>query len=467
MRVVIAGGGLSGWITAHRLSALIGSAITSVHVINSGPSNDAPVQIARPQTLRLLERSGIDEADLLAHAGASFHLGYAFTGWQGDETTQFLPTGLIKAPIGPVSFHHLALRLIANGTPVRLSDYSLEAMCAQTQRFAPAHTEPNSIVSSVKHGLHIETDPLVAWLKTKAVSRGSHDTQTQIMNIIRNDHGEITLIQCEDEMSFKGDLFIDCSGDRRVLGERTFIAQNLHVPGTKWDWTSTIRSGPDLPLFVNAQATNGGCTHSLCTQNQEHKLRLTLSTGGKTSNLGRLDQFWAGNCVAIGEAGAVLSPSSGLALHVAVAGLDLLMRLLPSPASTGAEALEYNRIFAADVAQAQMWAVLPFALNTRHRQPFWDAMRDHAQTPSITTLLDTWTKLGRINAGEGGDWFDDMDWVSVLWAFGALPTRYDQVADGIDHQAISNHFAKIRAVLLAAIGKLPGHSDYVRAVLTR
>jgi tryptophan 7-halogenase len=469
MRVVIVGGGLSGWLTAHAFSRLTSANITSVCVLNDVASvacDAAPVQIARAPTLRLLGKAGINEADLLAYAGASFHLGYAYTGWQGDEATHFLATGVVKAPIGPVSFHHLALRMIASETPLRLSDYSLEAMCAQTQRFAPASSDPRSILSTLNHGLHIETDGFVAWVKQKAMALGTQEIETRVLTVKRNEQEDMTAIACADGLTIEGDFFIDCSGHSRLLSQRQIINPAPQIPNTRYDWTSRARSGPDLPLFVHAQASNGGWTHSLCTQHHEHQLRVSIGGDRQLSDFGRLEQIWSGNCVAIGETAATFPPSTGLELQVIVAGIDLLMTLLPSPTSTGVEAHEYNRIFSADLDQALTWNALPFALNKRERQPLWDAMRTASRSPSVETLVDTWTRLGRLNAGEGGDLFDDMDWIAMLWAFGVMPSRYDQVADGIDVQAIAAHFAKIRDVMHAAIGKLPAHSDYIRAALS-
>jgi tryptophan 7-halogenase len=470
MRVVIVGNDLSCWLTAYSLSALLGSVVTSICVLDdsrNAVSNFVPVHVVAPQTLRLLEKSGISEADLLAHAGASFHLGYAFTDWLGDGATHFLATGIVKAPIGPVSFHNLALRISAGGTPVRLSDYSLEAMCAQTQRFAPASSDPRSILSTLNHGLHIETDRFIAWLKQKATRQGSRHIQANIVDVTRDKHGNITLIQCADGLNVEGDLFVDCSGTNRALSPQTFLFQSAQFVDLRCNWTSRPRSGPDLPLFVHALASNDGWTNSLCTQNHEHQLCVSIGSDCRSANFGRLDQIWSGNCVAIGEAAASFPNTTDLGLHVIAAGLDLLMTLLPSPASNGVEAHEYNRIFAAALEQAQTWAALPFVLNQRLSQPFWNALKSGSQSTSITALLDTWTQLGRLNAGESDDWFEDMDWVSMLWAFGAMPLRYDQVADGISKVVIAAHFAKVRSVMHAAIGKLPSHADYIHAALTR
>jgi tryptophan 7-halogenase len=234
----------------------------------------------------------------------------------------------------------------------------------------------------------------------------------------------------------------------------------------RYDWTSRPRTGPSLPLFAHSQASNVGWIHSFCTQNAEHQIRASVATMTGT-DIGRLKALWDGNCVALGSAGTVVPPTSGLALHNCVASVDLLMALLPSTDSFGAEATEYNRIVTADVDQAQTWTALPFALNQRIGQPLWDTFRTGTQTRNIVNLLETWTKLGRLNVGDEGNWFDDQDWISMLWTCGVLPRRYDQVANGIDIDAVKSHFDKVRSIMLGAIGTLPRHADYLGTIVTR
>jgi tryptophan 7-halogenase len=471
MRIVIAGGGVCGWLAAFAMCRYLGRTITSVTLVDTKRhsdtcEDDSTALIALPQTLRLLEKMGVSEADLLANAGASFHLGQAFSGWLGDDTTHFLPTGLVKAPIGPVSFHHLALRLIASGMPIRLSDYSLEAMCAQTERFAAASLDQRSVLSTLVHGLHIESNGLIAWLRQSALARGCQEIVGDIASIARAENGEIEQIICSHLPPIQGDLFLDCSGRDRVLSKQDFVVFSNDAAKIRFDWTSRPRTGSSLPLFAHSQASNGGWTHSFCTQSGEHRIRASVATMTGT-DIGRLNALWDGNCVALGSAGAIVPPTSGLVLHNCVAGVDSLMSLLPSTDSLDAEAAEYNRIMTADVDQAQTWAALPFALNQRIGQPLWDAFRTGTQTRNIANLLETWTKLGRLNAGDEGNWFDDQDWISMLWTCGVLPRRYDQVANGINIDAIKSHFDKVRSIMLAAIGTLPRHGDYLRTIVTR
>jgi tryptophan 7-halogenase len=467
MRIVIVGGGTAGWLSALNLSTLIGSAITSVALIEDiGQRADPapPAYIALPATLRALEKASLSEADLICKANASVHLGYAFSGWQGDETTQFIATGAAEAPLGPVSFLQLALRRQAEGTPIRLADYSLEAICAQSERFAPASNDQRSVLSTLSHGLHIEAAGLTALLRERALAKGVISIEGTFVSTRLDSHGDVSSLEVSGHDPIRADLYIDCSGSQRLLSNRPALVWPSQLPWTSFKWASRPRLGPSLPLFVHAQAAPDGYALNICTSANQYQLRATLQTQDTSPPVGRLTQVWCGNRVAIGRAAANLPLVAGLELHTIAAGIDQLITHLPATASTQFEAGEYNRIFCAQLDQAYLWSLLPFALNTRVGETFWDQARAARDDSGLSPILERWTKLGRIAITEF-DWFDDYAWAATFTGGGLWPARYDQVANGFDIDVITAHLQKVRSIMIAAVGTLPPHLDYLNYVV--
>jgi tryptophan 7-halogenase len=448
LTIVIKGGGIAGWLSACALAPQLGHAIAKIFVDDDGGPDESlglvsPVEIALPATLEMFACMGISEADLIRNCGATIHLGQAITSWQGGDETQFIPSGSVIAPLGPVSFHHLALRLGARSQPIRLSDYSLEAMCAQSGRFGPASANPRSVLSTIRHGLHIETAGLCALAKQLALSRGAQQGQGQ---------------------NNPGDFVLDCTGPNRVVSTSAFEDWSHLWPMMHYQWTSRAVTSPSPPLYVHTQATVSGWSQSLWTRGGENQLHAISDKQADAPRLGRLHQPWHENVVAIGGSAAMLSPSAGLGLHAVLSGLDQLIAHLPRTADMAVEANEYNRVVGAQLDHAHTWSALPFALNNRAGQPFWDHARRCRAIGDLDALLQTWSRLGRLRMLDG-DWFDEQAWIASLWAHGALPARYDQVANGIPIQAIESHFEKIRSVMLTAIGTLPSHCTYLQSVL--
>jgi tryptophan 7-halogenase len=448
LTIAIKGGGVAGWLSACALAPQLGHAIASIFVDDHGGADESlglvsPVEIAFPATLEIFARLGISEADLIRYCGANVHLGQAVTGWQGDNETNFIPSGSVVAPLGPVSFHHLALRLRASGKPIRPSDYSLEAMCAQSGRFGPASANPRSVLSTLRHGLHIETAGLGAFAKQLALNRGVQQGQGQPSS---------------------RDLVLDCKGPSDKVSKSAFEDWSHLWPIMGYQWTSRAATSPNPPLYIHTQANASGWSQSLCTRGGEHQLHAINTKQGNAPRLGRLQHPWHNNIVAIGAAAAMLPPSAGLGLHAALSAIDHLLAHLPRTADMAVEANEYNRVVGAQLDHAHTWSALPFALNSRVGQPFWDQARTCKAIGDVDALLQTWSRLGRLRTLDG-DWFDEQAWLAILWAHGALPGRYDQVADGIPIQAIEGHFEKIRSVMLTAIGTLPSHGAYLQSVL--
>jgi tryptophan halogenase len=141
-RIVIAGGGAAGWMTAAALSRLLPPAEVSITLVESDEIGIIGVGEATiPDMLQFNLFLGIVEAELMRATQATFKLGIEFVGWSGNGSRYFHPFGFHGIDIDGVDFHQYWLRCRAAGLDRGIGEYCLTEIVAQ-QRRPPIYATP-------------------------------------------------------------------------------------------------------------------------------------------------------------------------------------------------------------------------------------------------------------------------------------------------------------------------------------
>lgn len=239
MKIIIVGGGSSGWMTASWLNKFIpNSDITvlespSVPRIGVGES----VTIHIKEFLRVLD---IDETQFMFETGSVYKYGNNFINWfEGKGEWENFTFGwnksreqLLRSPYHGVNWDdHRAVS--ADG--IRFTDYWLELFDkgqvdrSFTHSYTCWHhfTEPNLAPyignepflppEDLAWAYHINTEKFADYLHTRvAVPRGVKSKIAHISSVnTNNDKIEKLILESGEEMT--ADLYVDCSGFHRVL----------------------------------------------------------------------------------------------------------------------------------------------------------------------------------------------------------------------------------------------------------
>lgn len=489
-RVVIAGDGLVGWLAGAALARTLPVGEWSIRILATDDNDDDALAGAADATLPLagseLHTLAGDEDAILESTGGTFTLGIAFAGWSAADGTWFHPFGATGAALGPVPFHHLALRLRREGRTLRCTDYSLAALAAQAGRFSRPDRDPRSVLSTLRYGLHLDSRKLTKVLRATAEAAGVRPLEGKLARAERADDGSIAAVLTVEGNRIEGDLFLDCSGPRaRLLAEATT---------TDWlDWSrwlpcdrvirATLPGGVAPPPYSLARAHRGGWIRHLPLQvsstllgfyrsaainDDEAFERLRQSTGSDTLTdtdacglrFGRQKCAWRGNCVALGAAAAVIDPLVASNLQLALSGIDRLLRLLPGGGRANAVAAEYNRQTGNWLDHARDFALLHYKLNGRRGEALWDACRDMPIPDTLEYKLALYRSRGRVVMYDDEP-FEESDWISLFEGMGIEPHRYSQAADGFATADIDAHCRRVREVMLDALRRMPSHTDFL------
>ncbi len=433
-RVAVAGGGVAGWLAAN----LVARALPDVRItVGEGAGPDRSLGIASatetvfPGDLEILVTAGIEEDVLIRHARGSFALGRALSGWRDDGAAAFIPFGEVGAPLGPTAFHQLVARARDAGETVNFANYALGALCAQSGRFARAHSGDRSVHATLAYGLHVETSALARWLRADAIAHGVHV-------------GE----------DLDADLVIDASGPGSIFAG-PFESWATHFPCDRAACALRPSHEPPQP-YAHVDAHPAGWQAFVPVRGAIGETffyaQATLPDGppGEVFEAGRQQAAWRGNVVAIGGAAALIDPVAGTQLHLAIADVARLIALFPNDRSCVAEAKEYNRQWRETTDCAFDFARLHYA----PARPLPDR---------LAYRISLFESCGRVVLHDG-EVFEEAQWVAAFDAFNIRARRHDALAQGLTLDQIDTHFARIRAAMLKAVGTMPSHAAYLDAI---
>ena len=221
-RIVVVGGGSSGWMVAAALSK-IADVGPQIAVVESDEIGTVGVGEATIPQMRLFNAAlGIDENEFVAETQGSFKLGIEFVDWGELGDRYFHTFGGVGQDLGMVSFHHYWARMRATGRASDIADYSINALACKANRFAREVRLPGLPALQVAYAYHFDAGLYARYLRRASESRGVTRIEGRIARVEQREaDGFITAVVLDSGRRIDGDLFIDCSGFRGLLIEQT------------------------------------------------------------------------------------------------------------------------------------------------------------------------------------------------------------------------------------------------------
>ncbi len=188
-RVIIAGGGTAGWLTAFSLAKRLGT-LLEITLVESDQIATVGVGEATVPTMRTFHKlMEIDEREFMSATQGAFKLAIKFDNWAniGDEYIHSF--GLIGQKSWMAEFLPYWLELNAHGLGGNLEDYCLEWKAAKQSKFAlkAGNTEVN-------YAYHLNATDYARYLKGKSVELGVTRTEGKISKVnLCPETGNITI----------------------------------------------------------------------------------------------------------------------------------------------------------------------------------------------------------------------------------------------------------------------------------
>lgn len=482
-KVVIAGGGTSGWCTAVSLSRQLGTML-DITLIESAEIGTVGVGEATFPTICTFHQIlGIDEREFLSATMGSIKLGISFENWARKGDRYIHPFGSFGKPTWIMDFYHYWMAAKARGYNIDLDDICFELQAAKAHKFA--FTENPKL----NYAYHFDASLYATFLRKLSEEKGVRRIEGKITEVKQHpDTGFIESVVLESGACIEGDLFIDCTGFRGLLIEET-----LKAGYEKWgQWLrndsavalQTEFSG-DIPPYTRAIAHNSGWQWKIPLQHRQgtghvyssayisdEDARNTLleNLDGDIRaelrllkfNTGRRKQAWVKNCVAIGLAGGFVEPLESTSIHLIQIGIIRLLQLFPFEGCNEQLIRRYNDLSRSEYEHIRDFIILHYKATERDDTPYWRDCRDMSIPDSLSERVEFFKATGQLHR-DADEVFSITSWLQVMLGQRIEPRSYHHFPHIFSDEKIFSSLMSMKSNIAAAVEKLPSHADFMKA----
>ncbi len=490
LKVVIVGGGTSGYMAAAALTGALTGQLAEVCLVESDEIGTVGVgEATLPQIKDFNDYLGIDEADFMRETQATFKLGIEFRGWGREGNSYIHPFGAFGQPMGRVDFHQYWTRARLSGAPVEpLEHYAYACVASRANRFDFPSDDLKSIKSTYGYAYHFDAGLYARYLRAYAEKRGLKRREGKVVSVTtRPDNGFIDALVLDSGETVAGDLFIDCSGFRGLVIEGALKAG--------WeDWTQwlpcdrawaipTPRAG-DFTPYTRATARDAGWTWRIPLQHRtgngyvfssrfvdEAKAREDLLGWLEGEPLaepkllkfatGRRKTSWVKNCIAVGLASGFLEPLESTSIYLAQIAITNLTQMFPARNMDTRLAAEFNRLVDIEYERVRDFLILHYHANSRDDGALWRHVREMPVPDSLTHRIEMFRRRGHVQGYKDG-LFSPASWLAVYTGQDIFPEGYDPMVDNMPPERADELMAELGNRIAANVGEMPMHDDFVR-----
>lgn len=482
LKVVIAGGGTAGWLTAAAFARQLGTSVdvtlvesTEIGTVGVGEATIPPMRTFH----RLLK---IDEQQFMKATNATFKLGIQFENWRVQGENYFHSFGTTGKETIITEFLHFWLKGREMGIAKEFGDYCVEFKAALEGKFAI------QAESKINYAFHLDAALYAKFLKDIALAGGVKHQDCKINGVkLHESTGFIRALELEGGDELAGDIFIDCTGMRGLL-----IEQALHTGFEDWShWlpcdtavaVQTLSTEPAVP-YTRSIAHHAGWRWKIPLQNRtgnglvfcsrhmndsEATQLLRDSVQGELITeprvirfrTGRRRKVWNKNCVAIGLSSGFLEPLESTSIHLVMTAITRLLQMFPQKEISQSVVNEFNRQSLAEIERIRDFIILHYKVTERSDSAFWRHCRDMEIPEELAHRIRLFKETGKSYQVEG-ELFRLDSWTQVMLGQGLYPEQYHPIVDSMKTNDLNNFLRGLHDQVSRLVDKLPRHDDFVR-----
>jgi glycine/D-amino acid oxidase-like deaminating enzyme len=507
--VVIVGGGTAGWMTAAYLRAAFGDRV-SVTLIESKNVPTIGVGEATFSTVRhFFEFLGLPEQEWMPECHATYKLAIRFEDWRAKGHYFYHPFERPRV-VGGFSLADWWMHLRpsddfdrdtavlsalcdAKSAPRYLDGRLFEQDFLRSSEQALTRATPGAQDTQFPYAYHFDATLLARFLTEWGTSRGVRHVLDDVQDVGLDERGFIKHVRTREHADITGDLFVDCTGFRSLLINKALgvpfrsfqeslpndSAVALRVPvdisrrGLRPCTTAAARDAGwiwTIPLFGRL-GTGYVYSSAYCTPDEaERTLREYVGpeADGLLANhirmrIGRSEQSWVKNCVAIGLSSGFVEPLESTGIFFIQNGIEQLVKNFPAGRSDAELRSAYNRQVNNVMDGVREFLVLHYYAAARKDNDYWRDAKERPMPDSLATRIEGWrSKLpadDTIFPHYHG--FESYSYVAMLLGLGGLPIRPLPALAYVDRAAALEEFSQVRKQAEILVHRLPSQYEYL------
>ena len=509
-KIVIAGGGSSGWMTASYLSRhLEGIQITLIE------SSDIPTigvgESTIPPIVDFMKGLGFKEADWMPQCNATYKSAICFKDFykKGDPRFWFPFTGIEMLEGRPINRYWLNKHFT---DPAFKNRHLFYDYCYITPAICKHGGTVASLPQPLGYAYHVDSGLLGGVLKNYSKEHGVEHVVDKITRANLNENGSIKSLSRENGEDLEADLFIDCTGfgsylmdkvmkepfddyydclfNDRAVAMRTKY-DDKHKEMSSYTECTAISSGWVWRVPLYNRMGNGYVYSSKYKTEEEAEMELRQHLGEEKTKdvdalhikirVGKHRRSWVKNCISVGLSGGFVEPLESTGLQIVQGQVDLLTQIIKrnNDYSIG-DIKAYNDSVTILYELIRDFLVCHYALTSREDTPYW---KDVKYTTRIPDSLSHKLQIARThlpdqeflkifdNSSLAGFNFND-GWMSVLVGMNYLPFDHEELRKQkmgpYDMQVVNNmakadqRYQQIQQMKQTRISQMPSHYQWLK-----
>lgn len=441
--ITIVGGDTSAWLSA---AYLVSQCSLDVKITLIDKSDGSPIGVGEATLIpfiSFLEKCGFSESMWFDEIDSTIKGGILFENWKEDGKNIWHPFSYTQYG----EKYDSGITLWSNNQHLNFSEYALPDYDLYVENKKTNEKSAKSVAR------HIDCTKLSKFIK-KYLIHHIFFINSAVDKIVRNENGDIDNLILENGQIIKSDLYIDCTGFKKILSQenkKVFLTDRLfcdtaiagHVPYNDrkkemhpytacdavehgWIWKIPIRTRIGTGLVFNRSITD-------IEKAKEYFINYWDSRIEKES-LKVIDwtpyyseKFWSNNVISIGLSGGFIEPLESTGLHLIQTGLERLEKIFRNSFYTQEDVNLYNIKMKCLYEESVDFVSMHYC-NSNKTGKFWDFVRSN--TLNLNKRMEFYLNLMKlknnyIDIRNIEDIFSHYDWILMLIQLGYSVNKFE------------------------------------------
>lgn len=507
MKLVIVGGGTSGWMTATYLLAAFGDRLDITLVESAGVSPVGVGEATFSEFRHFFSYLGIPEQEWMPQCEATYKLAVRFENWRQPDHYFYHPfepmklvRGLTLADwwlhLGEGSRFDHDCFVVAAICDAKRSPRHLDGALFESDLDIAHHLQDSTLSdpsTQFTYAYHFDATLLARYLAKRGTDQGVEHVVGTVEHVELDERGWIQHVVAGEHGNIEGDLFIDCTGFRSLLMSQAlrepFVSFQAMLPNDRavalrvptdgseeirpcttatamesgWIWT--------IPLYSRIGTGYVYASDYCSPEEAEQTLRARIGPAADDleanhikMRVGRSERSWVNNCVAIGLSSAFVEPLESTGIFFIQYAVDQLVRHFPAETWDPTIVASFNSRVARCVDGVREFLALHYRTAGRSDTPYWKDAHQRLLPDGLAERMDHWRRgipePDTIYPYYHG--FEPYSYICMLMGLGGLPLQARPVLGMLDDGTARQEFQRVRARAERVIETLPGHLEYLR-----
>ena len=424
-KMVIVGGGTSGWMAAAALShsdTFEEWQITLVESHNIGTIGVG--EGSTPYLQRFMAKLGFDEKQWMKKCDATYKTGIKFSMWNGDNDHYFHPFYTkMDVETAEIFFNLANGRRRGQGEHINGDNFFISGHLAK-HALSPIPIKRFPVDS--EYGYHFDAGKLANLLKEFSCKNGVKHIVADVTQVHQNQVGEVTSLTLsegkhnEPKDDLHGDFFIDASGFKALL-----ISESLKVPFVSFAdelfndaaiAVSTPRLMKNKQNYTHSTALSSGWVWQIPLQSRtgngyvyssrhlsqeqaeielaEH-LNLSLDRNEfrhLQMNIGMRETPWKNNVLAVGLSHAFIEPLEATALMATQYAIERFITFMSDKQQVAEDKRDkFNKELSQLLLGIKDYIVAHYITSKREDTAYWQGIKQiNSSSINLNHLIDSW-----------------------------------------------------------------------------